>query len=427
MLSVNLTFPIPSRHDPHSYCGVREQSGKLRTIMLVKRTKSALGALVTGCALTAFVPMGSTDIKQEVYPEPAQILTWSPERRLRTFSDYAGTFPTRTIHAGGRPHPLAGAPLDLSAVSYEIDDGRYSLDDFVRETRVAGMIVVKDDRVRYERYELGNDASSLWVSYSIAKSVVSLLYGAALADGFIASLDEPVTRYLPRLAGGAYDGVTIEQLLQMSSGVAWNEDYEDREADVSQAPTAILPFIDYMRALPTAAPPGTVFNYSTGETDLAGAVLRAAIGNNLSTYLTHRIWRPFGMAADANWLLGEPGGVEFGGYCISATLRDYARLGILALNGGRTADGRELLPADWMARSISPADTYPGYGYLWWLRPGGDYAAIGIFGQLIWIDPGSNSVIAIHSAWPQPTSEHLAAHRWAMVDALAEVLGQEDL
>ena len=382
----------------------------------------AAAALVLAAAalcLTGMSAGAAAGPEDGAWPEPKQILVWSPERRLRAFSDYAGTFPTRAIGAGGRPYPLAPAPRDFSALTYDLDGKRYDLDAFVRETRVAGLIVVRGGRVLYERYELGNGPSTLWVGYSIAKSVVSLLYGAALADGYIESLDDPVIRYLPRLAGGAYDRVTVEQLLQMSSGVGWDEDYEDPEADVAQSPIAMLPFLDYMRSLPTAASPGSRFNYSTGETSLAGAVLRAAIGNNLATYLSHRIWRPFGMEADANWMIGAPGGAEYGGCCISATLRDYARVGLFALTGGTGPDGRRLLPEGWMARSTAPAQTYPGYGYFWWLRPDGAYAALGIFGQTIWINPASETVIAMHSAWPRATDSGLSAHRWAVVDALA--------
>lgn len=381
-------------------------------------------ALALGCVAPG--PAGAAIAAGDgAWPEPKQILVWSPERRLRAFSDYAGTFPTRAVRAGGRAYPLPRAPRDLPAVSYDLDGKRYDLDDFVRETRVAGLIVVHGGRVLHERYELGNDASTLWVGYSVAKSVVSLLYGAAIDEGYLESLNDPVVRYLPRLAGGAYDRVSVEQLLQMSSGVGWDEDYEDPEADVSQSPIAILPFLDYMRDLPTAAPAGARFNYSTGETSLAGAVLRAAIGNNLATYLTHRIWRPFGMEADANWMIGAPGGAEYGGCCISATLRDYARIGLFALTGGTAPDGRRLLPDGWMARSTAPAETYPGYGYFWWLRPDGAYYAAGIFGQMIWIDPRSETVIAIHSAWPRATDTGLSAHRWALVEAIATALATE--
>ena len=386
----------------------------------------SLGALGFLLALASPTAASRAAVEDDAYPEPAQILVWSPERRLRAFSDYAGTFPTRIIRASGRPYPLTSEPRDFSALSYDLEGKRHRLDDFVRETRVTGLIVVNGGRVLYERYELGNGPSTLWVGYSVAKSVVSLLYGAAMADGYIASLDDPVTRYLPRLAGGAYDNVTVEQLLRMSSGVGWDENYEDPEADVSQSPSAILPFLDYMRALPTAAPPGSKFNYSTGETNLAGAVLRAAIGNNLATYLTHSIWRPFGMESDANWMLGAPGGAEYGGCCISATLRDYARIGLFALLEGTANDGRRLLPEGWMARSTARSDTNAGYGHFWWLRPDGTYAALGIFGQMIWIDPRSQTVVAVHSAWPRATDARLSVHRWAMVEALAAALAAGD-
>ena len=386
--------------------------------------KITVGALCATLALTFPATSSGNASADGVYPEPARILVWQPERRLRAFRNYAGIFPTRVIRAGERPYPLPATPWDFSGLSYDLNGKRHHLDDFIRETQVAGLIVVNRGRVLYERYELGNDAATLWVGYSVAKSVVSLLYGAALADGYIASLNEPVTRYLPRLAGGAYDKVTIEQLLRMSSGVGWDEDYQDPQADVSQSPSAILPFLDYMRALPSAAHPGTRFNYSTGETNLAGALLRAAIGNNLATYLTHRIWRPFGMESDANWMLGAPGGVEFGGCCISATLRDYARIGLFAVRGGLAPDGRRLLPNDWMARSTTPANTHDGYGYFWWLWPDGTYAALGIFGQMIWIDPGTQTVIAVQSAWPQATDEHLAAQRLAAVRALANAIAE---
>ena len=266
--------------------------------------------------------------------------------------------------------------------------------DFVRETHVAGLIVVHGGRVRYERYELGNDPSTLWVSYSIAKSVVSLLYGAALADGYVESLDDPVVRYLPRLAGGAYDQVTIEQLLQMSSGVAWNEDYEDPEADVSQSPIAILPFLDYMRALPTAAPPGTRFNYSTGETSLARR--RAARRHRQQP---GNVPEPQDLAPLRHGSGRQLDDRRPGRRRVRRLLhqRDAARLRAhrpVRACGGNRGGRPKLLPHGWMARSTTPADTNAGYGYFWWLRPDGTYAALGIFGQMIWIDPRSGTVVA---------------------------------
>ena len=357
--------------------------------------------------------------------EPAEILTWSAEQRVQGFPRYAEIFPTRAIRAGDRVLPLSLAPTDLSSVSYLVDGEPFTVDDFVTIGHVAGMIVMRDHQIVFERYALGHSVRSPWIGYSIAKSVVSLLYGAAIADGYIRSVDDPLTDYLPRLGGGAYEGVTIKQLLQMSSGVAWREDYEDPTADVTQSPNDQLALIDYMQALPRAAEPGSVFNYSTGETNLAGSVLRAAIGNNLATYLTHKIWQPAGMQANGNWLIGKPGGWEWGGCCISATLRDLARLGLFVLGDGVAADGTRMLPKGWIRASTTPSSNHASYGYFWWLLDEGAFAAIGIFGQMLWIDPKSNMVIAIQSAWPSASSRRLATHRAAMIAAIQQRLASQ--
>ncbi|MGD8359387.1 MAG: serine hydrolase, partial [Lysobacterales bacterium] len=146
-------------------------------------------------------------------------------------------------------------------------------------------------------------------------------------------------------------------------------------------------------------------NYSTAEANLIGDVLRAAIGNNLSTYLEQKIWQPFGMESDAYWNLTEAGGGEFGGCCLNATLRDYGRLGLFALNNGRLADGTPVLPTNWMADSTTPSKANEGYGYLWWLNKNGAYEASGIFGQGIYVFPEKNLVIALQSARPDASKE----------------------
>ena len=141
--------------------------------------------------------------------------------------------------------------------------------------------------------------------------------------------------------------------------------------------------MDYLRQKQRIAEPGEVFNYNTSETGIVGNVVRSAIGNNLSTYLSEKIWKPFGMEHDAYWVLSEAGGGEFGGSSLNATLRDYARLGLFALREGELPNGSKALPEAWMAESITPSKGHSGYGYLWWLRDGGAYAASGVFGQAI--------------------------------------------
>lgn len=359
---------------------------------------------------------------RENFGERGEILFWTPEQQVAGYRNIDQIGETRWIGASDDPYPLGSAPQDLSSVTYEVEGETYTVEDYIRDRRIAGLLVVKDDSVVFERYGLGNDENSRWISFSIAKSVVSMLYGAAIVDGYIASVDEPVTKYLPLLSGGGYDGVTIQHVLRMASGVDWNEDYADPESDVATLPSPVVQQARYMAGLERLHPAGEVFHYNTGETNMAGAVLRAAIGNNLSTYLEHKIWGPFGMEADANWVIHEPGGGELGGCCISATLRDYARIGIFAMNGGVLRDGSRVLPEGWMADSTSPSPGYDGYGYLWWLSDDGVFAGIGIFGQYLWMDPSSNTVIVTHSAWPYATNPEYSQHRSAMVSALADAV-----
>ena len=173
------------------------------------------------------------------------------------------------------------------------------------------MLVIKDGQIVYERYGLGNTENSVWGSYSVAKSVTSMLIGAAIRDGYIASVDEKISDYLPRLKGSSYDQSTIRNVLQMSSGVQWDEDYADPGSDINQKGWwQTLGSYEYLRTKPRESVPGDVFNYNTAETNLVGTLLRFAVGNNLATYLEEKIWRPFGMESDANWMLTELGGGE---------------------------------------------------------------------------------------------------------------------
>ncbi|MYF49092.1 MAG: beta-lactamase family protein, partial [Gammaproteobacteria bacterium] len=155
------------------------------------------------------------------------ILFWTPEQQIVGYRAIDDLYPTREIKAGGHPYPLIPAERDFSTFRYRHEGERRTVDEYMASQRIAGLIAVKDGKVALERYGLGNDADSRWISFSIAKSVVSLLIGAAILDGYIESVDDLVVDYLPRLKGGVYDEVTIRHILQMSSGVAWNEDYAD--------------------------------------------------------------------------------------------------------------------------------------------------------------------------------------------------------
>ncbi|MEL7447649.1 MAG: serine hydrolase [Pseudomonadota bacterium] len=353
---------------------------------------------------------------------PQNVLTWTPKQQVAGYRNSDRIFPTRTIKAGTNVHPLPYQRVDLDDVEIRMGGQSMTVAEYFTRQSVAGLLVIKDGNIAFERYGLGNDENSRWISFSVAKSVVSMLIGAAIQDGYIASADEKVTRYLPRLQGSSYDQASIADLLQMASGVQWNEDYADPESDVASASWETIALYDYLREKPRLAEPGEKFNYNTAETNLAGTLLRSAIGNNLATYLSEKIWRPFGMEADGSWNLTEPGGGEFGGCCINATLRDYGRLGLFALANGKLADGTQVLPSEWMTESTTPSRGYNGYGYFWWLQGDGVFTASGIFGQGIYLNRDENTVIALHSARPVASKEADWAWQNAMYQAIADAL-----
>ncbi|MEQ8279435.1 MAG: serine hydrolase domain-containing protein [Deltaproteobacteria bacterium] len=379
------------------------------------RFTPALLLCLTACASAAKTEAQPSTSKATALPNPERILFWTPEEQKVGYQSVERLGPTRTVAAAETASELpAGDPLP--SIQYTVDGKTFDTDGFVAHNHVVGLLVIKDGRVVLERYEGGNDANTRWISFSVTKSIVSLLIGAAVKDGKIGSVNDPVTKYLPNLAGSAYDGVTVENVLQMASGVEWNEDYADPESDIGKTARFTAPeHLAYLASKPRAAEPGTKFNYNTGETHLVGAMLRSAIGGDLAPYLSEKIWKPFGMQRDAVWPLLEKDGAEHGGCCLAATLRDYGRVGMFTLASG------DALPADWMKQSTTPSKGYPGYGYLWWLKDG-TYAAAGIFGQSIWVSPQDGLVIASHSMWPKAVGKEFTGHRAAFFGAVAAAL-----
>ncbi|OJY47453.1 MAG: serine hydrolase [Sphingomonas sp. 67-41] len=345
----------------------------------------------------------------------AEVLFWSQAQRDQNFPHMEKLFPGHIVQAGGKVHPLpVGKPLAFPDAD---------LDAFIAQQNIAGLIVLKDGKIVLERYARGYSQQGRWTSFSVAKSFTSSLVGTAIGDGFIKSVDEPVTRYIPELAGSGYDGVTIAQLLTMTSGVKWNEDYTDPKSDVARmflepVPAGEDPTVFYMKKLPREFAPGTKWVYKTGETNLIGVLVMRATGKPLATYLSEKIWKPYGMEQDAFWMV-DPSGHEVSGCCLSVSLRDYARMGQFVLEGGKGA-----VPADWYRRSTaSHADIgVPGrgYGYQWWTYPEGRFGAQGIFGQTIRIDPKSKVVIAVSAAAPKASDDAYGQARTAFLNRLFE-------
>lgn len=339
-----------------------------------------------------------------------------PDEQIEVFRTTDQIFPTRTIRCDTRIRPLRHGPRLLRNFDITANGEHYDLFDYVSKNRVAGLLVLKNGLIALERYEFGNDASCRWMSMSIAKSISTSLVGTAVQDGLIASLDAPLVDHLQELAGSAYAEVSIRHLLQMTSGVAWDDTHTNPDSDrrrmlelqIGQQRGAI---IDYVASRPRAARPGTAWNYSTGETHVVGALLREATGRWLADYLSEKIWAPFGMEADASWWLESASGLEVAGSGINATLRDYGRFGLFMMDDG-VIDGRRVLPEHWVREATTPRlvdGAQIDYGYMWWPVPdvGGSYdehafSARGIFGQYLYVNPAEQVVIAVWSARSKP-------------------------
>jgi CubicO group peptidase (beta-lactamase class C family) len=322
------------------------------------------------------------------------------------------------VEAGEVVYPLPkGAPLAIDVAGY------------MQGQRTAGLVIVHDGKIRLEKYGLGFSGTGKWTSFSVAKSFTSTLVGAAIKDGYIKNLDDKVSVYIPEMKGSPYDDVSVKQLLTMTSGVRWNEDYEDPKSDVAlfnehKSAPGVDVTVSYMRTLKRDAPAGTKWVYKTGETNLIGVLVSKATKKPLAEYLSEKIWTPFGMEQDASWLLGSTGH-EISGCCLQASTRDFARFGLFIL-GGAKAGGVAVVPDGWIAAAtIKNAEIGVqgrGYGYQWWTYDDGSYAAQGIFGQGIFIDPKRKLVIASNSNWPRATDQKASAERQLFYRAVQDAI-----
>jgi CubicO group peptidase (beta-lactamase class C family) len=361
------------------------------------------------------------------FPTNTDILFWSTSQRdaaFRALDRLPFLAKHRVVPAGGTPSVLPpGPPLALPL----------DIDAYMHGQRSAALMVLHNGQVRLERYGLDFDSEGRWTSFSVAKSLTSTLVGMAVRDGHIKSMDDKVSDYIAEMKGSAYDDVSIRQLLTMTSGVAWNENYDDPKSDVAQfnnhkpkdGEDAV---VSYLRKLPRAVPAGTRWLYSTGETNLVGVLVARATKKTLSDYLSEKIWRPAGMAQQATWILSKTG-QEISGCCLQAATQDFARFGQFILNGAQI-NGQPTLPEGWLSEATNSrtgiGQPGRGYGYQWWTYDNGSFAARGIFGQGIFIDPARQLVIASNANWGHNATDPTAtAAREAFYVAVQQAVDAE--
>ena len=362
---------------------------------------------------------------------------FEPDKLVVNFRSADQRFRSSLVAASADPSEFSYNLQDLPE-SYSYAGQTKSIAQFIEDTDTTGLIVTSGDVLLYEDYWHGNTEASRVVVWSASKSVVSALTGIAIKEGFIRDVSDPVTDYVPSLAVSGYNGVPIKDILQMSSGISFNEDYFDASSDFNQmAPRSVGlggPLEDVLLKLEAKYAPGTVRQYASSDSQVLGMVIREATGVDLATYTETKLWQPAGMEFDAYWLT-DSSGVEsaFGG--LNATLRDLARFGNIYLHDG-SWNGRQIVPSSWVEESVQadaphllPTEDSLGYGYQWWVPSGeeGDFLAIGIYGQAIYVNPHYNIVIAKSSAYRRydQDGEEMELESVAFMRAIAKALGED--
>ena len=393
--------------------------------------------LLIGLLLLA-APFASAE--ETGYPIGDKDSMWSAQYLTGSLRHMGEIYLSAPVHKGDKVSDLPRG-TELTGLSYQRHGVTFTPEDYFKLSHTSGIVVLKDGEIRYERYLQGADEHSLFASASIAKSVTSTLFAFALGDGLIGSVDEPVTKYIPELKGSGYDNVPIKAILQMSSGVAWKEDYDGGISDFSYMWQGAVrdnrrPVTDFMQELKGKYAPFEKFYYSSADTIVLGWLVTRVTGKSLMEYLTEKMWQPLGMEADANWVVdgeknaaGEgPNAIAF--CCFSATLRDYARFGLLMEQDGMW-QGKRLLPEGWVNSAtqpdmpqVQPGQLYSGYSlgyqYQWWTFRGDDHAFTGqgVNGQFLYVNPAENLVIAVTSAWPDFWVDDSEMHTYALFDAI---------
>jgi CubicO group peptidase (beta-lactamase class C family) len=346
-------------------------------------------------------------------PAGEDFLLLSPTAQAHAYRNVDRMFATRPIRRGGAVLQLERGQ-EISP-RYPTGQGVQGIDAYMDRANVAGLLVIKHERIVLERYALGLEENVRWSSMSMIKSLTATLVGAALQQGAIKSLDDAVSKYIPALRGCAYDAVTVRNLITMSSGVRWNEDYTDRNSDVNRYSKSLgdrIPggVLTLMRGLKAEHQPGHQFNYNTGDTYVLGSLISAATGKSLADYMSETIWSRLGMEFAAFYTLESEAGQEIGGSRAGIALRDFGRFGVFVLRNG-VIDGTPVLPPDWIENAGRPAFTLDGgtnrygatgYGYSWWIDPDGSMVAVGFAGQSLYVNRKHEVVIVTLSCQPQP-------------------------
>ena len=333
--------------------------------------------------------------------------------QYENFNNFYNFIDSSTLSPSPTPINLKSNKSIPLPISFNFNNEKVEAKSFLKRTDTSALLVLKDGEIQFEKYWLTGGEKVQWMSMSVAKSFISALVGIAIRDGHINSVEEVISDYVPELKNSPYNNVRIKDVLQMSSGASWNEDYSDPDSDINRWSKIFAlggSFDEFIQTLDHDFEPGTKNHYNSMDTQALGMLVNRATGQSITSYMTEMLWHPMGAENESYWLLDSEG-MEMAFAGLNATARDYAKLGELYRLGGKL-NGKQIVPQSWVKESITPdgphllpgdnpLSDYPlGYGYQWWVPDGneGEFSAIGVYNQLIYVAPESNMVIVKLSA-----------------------------
>lgn len=382
--------------------------GDLRSIIFWRKMLKKILALLTIIALIVIF------MYKDLYTRVTVLGTlFSGEEQYENLNRFYKFIDSSTLSPSSNPLNFKSSKTISLPSSFNFNDAVIGTEDFLQRTDTSALLILQNGRIQFEKYWLTGGENVQWMSMSVAKSFISALVGIAIRDGHINNIEEAISDYVPELKNSPYNNVRIKDVLQMSSGASWNEDYSDPESDINRWAKIFAlggSFDEFIQTLSDDFKPGTRNRYNSMDTQALGMLVNRATGKTITNYMTEMLWHPMGASNEGYWLLDSEG-MEMAFAGLNITARDYAKFGELYRLDGKL-NGQQIVPKSWVKDSITPdgphltpgdnpLSDYPlGYGYQWWVPEGdkGEFMAIGVYNQMIYVAPESNMVIVKLSA-----------------------------
>ena len=382
--------------------------GDLRSIIFWRKMLKKILALLTIIALIVIF------MYKDLYTRVTVLGTlFSGEEQYENLNRFYKFIDSSTLSPSSNPLNFKSSKTISLPSSFNFNDAVIGAENFLQRTDTSALLILQNGRIRFEKYWLTGGENVQWMSMSVAKSFISALVGIAIRDGHINNIEEAISDYVPELKNSPYNNVRIKDVLQMSSGASWNEDYSDPESDINRWAKIFAlggSFDEFIQTLSDDFKPGTRNRYNSMDTQALGMLVNRATGKTITNYMTEMLWHPMGASNEGYWLLDSEG-MEMAFAGLNITARDYAKFGELYRLDGKL-NGQQIVPKSWVKDSITPdgphltpgdnpLSDYPlGYGYQWWVPEGdkGEFMAIGVYNQMIYVAPESNMVIVKLSA-----------------------------